>query len=299
VGSYNEDRQSDITFNSIDSTLWFIIGHYVYAIAYNDHDLLEKHKNNIAKSVIWLRYQDPNEDKCLAQQPTTDWQDAFPHKYGRTINTHALYYAALRLVGRRELAEYVKRTINGEEQVYLSLYSKELGYYLPWAWKNHDGDQEKEEWFDSLGNLLAIVTGLATEEIANSILDHIKKEKIDKPFPVKAIWPPIKKGDPEWHSYFEKCDARTPYNYLNGGVWPFVGGFYVVALLKVGRKKEAQKALGDLAKANLQKLKESEFNEWLHGKTGKPKGEPFQGWSAGTYIYAYDCLKQDKILFFE
>jgi len=298
VGSYNEERQSDVTFNTIDSTLWFIIGHYVYALAYDDHDLLEKHKSNIAKGIVWLRYQDPNEDKCLAQQPTMDWQDAFPHKYGRTINTHALYYAALHLVGRHELAEFVKNTMNGQEQAYLSLYSQELGYYLPWAWKDHDGIREQEEWFDSLGNMLAIVTGLADETITENILAYVKKAKVNKPYPVKAIWPPIKKGDPAWRDYFEKCDARSPYNYLNGGVWPFVGGFYVAALVKAGRQKEAEQELVNLAKANLARLDGHEFNEWLHGRTGKPKGEPYQGWSAGTYIYAYECVKQNKVLFF-
>src|SRR3989338_5393516 len=95
VGDYNTDRKSKITFNTIDSTLWSIIGNFIYAKAYNDKTLLEKYQKNIDRAFLWLKYQDPNEDGMLAQQPNTDWQDAFPHKYGRTINTHALYYAAL------------------------------------------------------------------------------------------------------------------------------------------------------------------------------------------------------------
>ena len=42
-----------------------------------------------------------------------------------------------------------------------------------------------------------------------------------------------------------------------------------------------------------------EFNEWLHGKTGQAKGEPYQGWTAGMYIYAYECVKQKKAIYFE
>src|SRR3989344_2286006 len=30
VGSFNIDRQSDVTFNSIDSSLWYLIGHQAY-----------------------------------------------------------------------------------------------------------------------------------------------------------------------------------------------------------------------------------------------------------------------------
>ncbi|MCK5416612.1 hypothetical protein KAI92_04250 [Candidatus Parcubacteria bacterium] len=308
VGSYNLDRRSDKTYNSIDSSLWYIIGHYVYATAYKDNTLLESHKNSIARALIWLKYQDPNEDGLLSQQPTMDWMDAFPHKYGNVINTQALYYGTLKMIGGKKLdnhAEHIKKVINGDIEAYLKLWDKKLGFYLPWNWKNHDGDREQEEWFDSMGNCLAIITGLAKKSQAESIIKHIEKEKINLPFGMKAIWPPIKQSDKEWHSYFSKCDAKTPLEYLNGGIWPFIGGIYVVALIKLKKYEQAEEELERLAKGNMQKLKTRdfkvgyEFNEWLHGKTGKPKGEPYQAWSAGTYIYAYECVKQKKVLFFD
>ena len=299
VGDYNRDRKSKITFNTIDSSLWYIIGNFVYAKAYNDKIFLKKYQKNIDNAFLWLKYQSQNEDTLLTQQPTMDWQDAFPHKYGRTINTHALYYTALNMFGQKKLAERVKKVINGEGKKYLSLYDEKLGYYLPWAWKNHDGQREQEEWFDALGNLLAIVTGLATPKIAKSILKHIEDKKINKPYPCKAIFPPIKIGDKEWHPYFSKCLSKNPYQYSNGGVWPFIGAFYIVALVKIKDYKKAEKELNNLAKANkLGKEREWEFNEWLDGETGEPKGIPEQGWSAGAYIYAFECLKKRKVFFF-
>lgn len=305
VGSYNLDRKSDVTFNSIDSSLWFIISHHVYAAAYKDKTLLDKHKVELAKAFLWLRYQDPNEDKLLAQQPTMDWMDAFPHKYGHVLNTQALYYGVLKLISNKSSAYHNQQVLNGRIEKYLSLYEEKLGYYLPWNWKNHDGDREEERWFDSTGNLLAIITGLATPKITSRILNHIEKEEINRPYPCKAIWPPIRPGDREWHSYFSKCDARTPYHYLNAGVWPFIGGLYVVALVKAKQFRKAEKELENLAEADMKKLQIRdlaygyEFNEWLDGKYGKPKGEPYQGWSAGAYLYAYECLKRKKVLFFK
>ena len=301
VGSYNIERKSEVTFNSIDSTLWYVIGHQVYGRAYQDNSLLTKYRQNIEKALLWLRYQDPNEDKLIVQQPTMDWEDAFPHKYGRVLNTQALHYAALRMWGQEELAEHIRRVVNGEIEEYLALYDKKLGYYLPWAWKNHDGDREQEEWFDTLGNLLAIVTGLATESIAKSILEHIEKNKIHRPYPCRAIDPPLKKGSKEWHSYFEKCDAKEPYVYSNGGVWPFIGGFYVAALVKTGQWEKAEQELELLAQANkLGNKQEWEFHEWLHGKTGKIgfSSAAFQGWSAGTYLFASECVNRKKLLYF-
>ena len=301
VGSYNTDRKSDVTFNSIDSSLWYLIGHQVYAKAYGDQSLLKKYKKNIEKALFWLRCQDPNEDKLLAQQPTMDWQDAFPHKYGHVINTQALYYGALKMYGKAKEAEHLKKVVNGEIEKYLALYDETLGYYLPWNWKNHDGDREQEQWFDTLGNLLAIVTGLATPAIANSILQYIEREGINKPFPCKAIWPPIKPGDKEWHSYFEKCDAREPYAYLNGGIWPFIGGFYIAALVKANQHEKAATELEHLAEANRAGTKiEWEFNEWLHGQTGKPgeNSAPYQAWSAGAYLFAAESVSRKTIPYF-
>lgn len=304
VGSYNLDRKSDVTFNSVDSSLWFIIGNFVYAEKFKDRSLIKKYSKQLIKTLWWLRAQDPDNLGLLAQQPTNDWEDAFPHKYGYTIHCNALFYKSLILMEENAKAANLKKIINGESHAYSSLYNKRLGYYHPWGWKNHDNIREHEEWFDTAGNLLAIITGLATPTIARNILNYIEKNRINKPFPCKSIWPPIKKTDKEWHDYFELCDAREPYHYLNGGIWPFIGGLYIAALVKMKEYKKAGIALEYLAKANLQKLqirdiKEGyEFNEWLDGKTGRPKGEPYQAWSAGAYIYAYECLKQKRILYF-
>jgi len=298
VGSYNLDRKSDVTFNTVDSNLWYIIGLLIYCSTFDDKDFYAKHERHLNLALIWLAYQDPDEVRLIAQQPTMDWMDAFPHKYGYAIHAQSMYYGVLNMVGKHRQARHIKRVINGEIQKYVSLYDNKLGFYYPWAWKNHDDKREHEEWFDTTGNLLAIITGLATPAIAKNILKHIDNEAVARPYPCRVIDHPLKKGDPDWHDYFENCDAREPYHYLNGGVWPFVGGLYIAALVKMKEFDKAEKELEKLAEANLRKLKGYGFNEWLDGITGEPKGEPYQGWSAGTYIYAYHCLKKRKALFF-
>lgn len=304
VGSYNTERQSDVTFNSVDAPLWYIIGTFAYAKVFKNDSILKENRKSLEAALTWLKYQDPNNDLLIVTQPTGDWMDAFPHKYGRVLNNLALYYGALKLMGEGARAEKMKKIINGETQQYLSLYDKKRGYYLPWVWKGHDSIREQEEYFDSAANLTAIITGLATPATAKSILKYIEKEKINRPFPCKVIWPPIKPGDKEWHDYFSNCDAREPYHYLNGGIWPFIGGLYVAALVKAGEFKKAEAELELLSKAVLKKLKIRdlkegyEFNEWLDGQTGEPKGEPYQAWSAGMYLYAYECVKKQKVLYF-
>lgn len=299
VGLYDAGRDSEVTYTTIDSACWFLIGEYVYSLAYNDRTLLKKHHKFINKAFCWLSCQDTGEDQLPEQHPTSDWQDAFPHKYGHTINTQALYYGALKLAGKVKEAEEVKKIVNGLGRKDLLMFDGKKGYYLPWIWKDHAGDREQGNWFDSLGNLLAIVTGLAEPGQAAKILDYIEKKKINRPFPVKAIWPPIYRSSPEWHSYFSKCDAKWPYHYLNAGIWPFIGGFYVASLVKNRQFKKAEIELKNLAKANQLGRKITwEFNEWLDGKKGKPSGGVYQAWSAGAYIFAYISVLHKKVPYF-
>jgi len=96
-------------------------------------------------------------------------------------------------------------------------------------------------------------------------------------------------------SNIEKFQApqwrNPPFRYLNGGIWPFIGGFYVLALLKSGRKQLAKAELSRLAQANKLGLKtEWEFHEWINAKTGKPAGAVGQSWNAATYIMAYKVV---------
>lgn len=284
------ERKPHVDFKTIDSTLWFIIGQHVYRERFLDGGLFRKYSGNVQKAMSWLACQDAGEIGMLVQLPTSDWQDAFPHRYGHTINTQALYYYVLLLEGKTAEAKALKRLVNEDKED--GLWNGK--FYTPYRWKNHGKYKEMGDWFDSLGNLLAIIFGLAGSVRAEKILNYVKAKKINLPFPVKAIYPPIDKKSAEWHNYFEDCDAREPYAYLNGGIWTFIGGFYVLALIKQKRWDEAERELEKLAEANA-KL-DWNFSEWLHGKTEKASKGGNQAWNAGMHILAYESLKEKKIL---
>jgi glycogen debranching enzyme len=288
VDIFVEGRPKNVTFATIDSSLWFILGEFFYKKRFGQA-LWTEHKNNIGKAMKWVEFQDAGEDLLPEQQPTSDWMDCFPHKYGHTINTQALCYAAFLALGRKKDAAAMQKMAD------MLLWDKKLGYFLPWRWKGHDGYVEKEEWFDSLGNMLAIIFGLATEKQAESILDFAEKKGVAKPYPMRNIYPAIKKGAAGWHDYFRSSLAAKPHSYLNGGIWPFVGGFYVCALAEAGRGEAASAVLTSLAEANsLGKRYSWDFNEWLHPVRGTAEGGRHQSWSAGGYLLAYEAVRSGK-----
>ena len=281
------ERKAHVDFASIDSSLWYIIGHYVYSMRYKDNSLFKKYRTSIEKALFWLSCWDMGENGLLEQLPTTDWQDAFPHKYGQTINTQALYYKVLNLAGEVRDSKKLKYMVN--EHKGTKLWNDK--FYVPYRWKNHNKYLEIGDWFDSLGNLLAVIFDLADKTRARKILGYIESKKINKPYPIKAIYPPIKKGSKNWQDYFEDCDAKELYHYLNGGIWTYIGGFYVLSLIKLKKFKKAEQELKKLAEANLK----GDFPEWINPLTKEPHGK-LQAWNAGLYILAYDSLKKKKVL---
>jgi len=75
-----------------------------------------------------------------------------------------------------------------------------------------------------------------------------------------------------------------------------IGGWHALALVKSGKVLSAKKILERLVEANKKgKEREWEFNEWLHGKTGKPKGMVKQAWSAAMFLAAADAVRLGRI----
>ncbi len=242
-------RPKQVTFATIDSTLWYLLGLQFYKKNYNGSKLFANHGKHVKRAFHWLRCQDSGEDFLPEQLPTTDWQDAFPHKYGHTISTIALYYAVLKLYDKKKSMSNVLNAANARAKSKIQMFDYSRGYFHPWQWKNHDGDIEQETWFDTLGNLLAICGGLANQNQTMRILQFIEQKGLNRPFPVRCTYPTIEKSDPEWHSYFSKCLAKRPHWYLNGGIWPYIGGFYVAALVKAGQFEKAEQQRFLLAKS--------------------------------------------------
>ncbi len=98
------------------------------------------------------------------------------------------------------------------------------------------------------------------------------------------MYPPIYPGESDWRPYMAKGRQNYPWQYHNGGIWPYIGGFWV-GLLATIDKKAAKEQLVSLAQANA--LNDWEFNEYLHGQLGTPMGIPHQSWNMAMYLWAY------------
>ena len=115
------------------------------------------------------------------------------------------------------------------------------------------------------------------------------------PYPLRATCSTIGRDDPLWRAYMGRHQQNFAYQYHNGGIWPYIAGFWVMLLAEMGRKELAGKELERYAEAC--KLDNWEFNEWLHGRTGVPRGMPGQSWNAAAFLIAEHALRRPSPLF--
>jgi len=313
----------------VDSNLWYILGHYYHYRHGQDADFLRRVWPSLEKALLWLRYQDSNECGLLEIHEAMDWADLFPNRYN-VLYDNVLYYAVWKAMGRlagalglpvaedyARTAGDIRRKINillwvgpeepkdwdwvrreRQEWLYpLRRVETELvvrPFYLPYM-----GFRDYADRFDTLGNLLAILFGVADARKAGLILDYIHATGLNEPYPVRALYPVIHPGDKDWREYFRVRNLNLPHHYHNGGAWPFIGGFYVAALVQAGRLAEARCQLDRLAQMNRQGVRQEwEFNEWFHGQSGRAMGFAGQSWSAAMYLYAVDAVERGQVRVF-
>jgi len=281
-----------------DTTPLFILILGIYRKTTGETDFLE---DALCKAMTWMEYQSPADRFLVSQLPTSDWRDEqWVLGYGLYVNT--IVYSYLRLYGQHDRANHFEHdmdrfTIQGEVQhrhVHEGLVLPHKPYFATWAYKIFS-----DERFDLLGNSLAILSGLASPSRAKSMVSWIDDETealrdqgllaLDLP---PNYFPYIKPEDTDWRPRYKLYNL--PGEYHNGGIWPFVCGFYVAAIVATDRFRLAEKklmSLTELVRQTREAKVEFGFNEWFRAQDGTPRGVDWQSWSAAMYLYAAICVE--------
>jgi hypothetical protein len=170
-----------------------------------------------------------------------------------------------------------------------------------WVYKIHANGR-----FDLLGNSLAILFGLADPHKANEIIAWVETacEKMKASGDLACDLPPclipyIRPQDEDWRPRYQQFNL--PGEYHNGGIWPFISGFYIAALVAAGQTELAMQkftALSELVQAAHSNQWIYGFNEWFRAQDGKACGQDWQTWSAAMYLYAAACVEENRVPFF-
>src|SRR5689334_22461808 len=274
----------------IDATLWWLI-----ALAELEHiqpeaGLFRRFRTRVGRALTWLECQQHPHLQLLSQNEASDWADIMPRS-GYVLYTNALWYYVKRLYRRpgievtlhhcnhlffpfaRDVPEYRRLRLLAD---FPRSRARSRELYLSYVNFSFFGDEG-----DVFGNVLAVLLGLANERRARGVVAALAKAQVGSPWPARATCIPIKENSREWRAYMGRHSQNLEYQYHNGGCWPLIGGFWVMALARFGSRRAAYQTLVDLAQANAHN--NWQFNEWFHGRTGAARGMPQQTWSAAAY----------------
>ena len=291
-------READFWYvGCIDATLWYLIAVAHLEALGAPRGLARAHAGRTARALDWLAAHEHPSLKLLQQNEASDWADIMPRS-GFVLYTNALWHHVKRLYrlpgaeatrasfnalfhpfsmratqSRRAhlLAEYPRRRAR-DQRLYLSFVN--LAVF---------GDEG-----DVLGNLLAVLLGLADTRARDRTMRALAAARAHCEFPLRAVVRPIRASDALWRAYMARHRQNLAWQYHNGGIWPMVGGFWVMALVACGKLGAARRELVKLAHSCA--LGNWRFTEWLHGRTLATRGMAGQSWSAAGCLLAFASL---------
>lgn len=299
IPKYVDPQGQDADFwylGCIDATLWWLIA--VDHVRRHGAVGRDRWADGVARGLNWLLAQEHQHFRLLQQNEASDWADIMPRS-GYVLYTNALWFDVKRRFAldhsdathhhfnhlfnpfQSDLNEYHRARLL---QHYARRGRSDLNLYLSFvnlASAGHEGDV--------LGNLLAIQCGLADEAMSHKITHEIAAAHASESYPVRVVLRPLSEEDSQWRLYMGRHQQNLEHQYHNGGIWPFVGGFWVMALAKLGMRTLGWAELVKLAHANA--LDNWRFTEWFHGRTLEPRGMAGQSWNAATFLLARRALQ--------
>jgi hypothetical protein len=155
--------------------------------------------------------------------------------------------------------------------------------------------------FFALGNLMAIITFLASESESQQIMDLIEQRWHDLIgyMPMKICFPALE--GKAWEIVTGADPKNIAWSYHNGGSWPVLLWLLAAAAQKTGRIELAHKAI-ELAES---RLKQDRWPEYYDGKSGRLIGKEarkYQTWTIAGLLVAKEIMIDPdhlKLLSFE
>ncbi len=238
-----DDYTGEPSYNTVDASLWFIHTVYAYLQATNDRqtfsDTLLPACNAIADGYAkGTRYgirMDSADGLITQGDPSTQltWMDAkcegiaFTPRDGKPVEINALWYHALMLLRRKDLAARVKESF------------RKAFWISPF--------RGLADVLNSNGRDTAIRPNqIFAVSLPHSPLDLDEQQAVVAVVQRELLTPyglrTLARGNPHYRPRMEGGPYQRDEAYHNGTVWPWLIGPFLEAYLKVNRNSEAARA---------------------------------------------------------
>lgn len=296
-----DGRDADFWYlGCIDATLWWLIA--VDHVQRHGQVAPTRWRDGVGRAITWLLAQEHQRFRLLQQNEASDWADIMPRS-GYVLYTNALWLEVKRRYAlddeqathhhfnhlfdphpndlpeyhRARLLQHHARRGRRDPDLYLS--------FVNLAFAGNEGDV--------FGNLLAILCGAASESKGHAIVKTLTAAAVAQPYPVRVVLHPLSREHELWRRYMVRHQQNLVHQYHNGGIWPFVGGFWIMALARLGLRDRAWQQLGELARTNA--AGQWRFTEWFHGRSLAAQGMAGQSWNAAAFLLAWRALQPARL----
>jgi glycogen debranching enzyme len=204
----------------------------------------------------------------------------------------------LNVIYRYRVEEYGEEALNQ-----FNIYSDSIPFYRLAKWlpeaggymAGNLGPSQMDVRFFTLGNLMSIVSALATERQSHKILNLIELRWTDLvgQMPMKLCYPALE--DAEWRIVTGADPKNRPWSYHNGGSWPVLLWMLTAAAKKMNRGELAHHAIAVAER----RLVEDQFPEYYDGPDGRLIGKEarrYQTWTIAGYLLAKELLAHPEHL---
>ena len=201
-----------------------------------------------------------------------------------------------------EMYRYEVEGYGGQTKNAFNIYPETIPDWL-FEWVPHKGGYfagnlgpaRMDFRFFSSGNLLSIVSSLASEEQGQAIMQLLSERWDDLigEMPIKVCYPAI--SGIEWKIQTGADPKNIPWSYHNAAGWPFLLWIMTAAGLKAGHPEIAREAL-EIAE---QRIEKDRWPEYYDGKTNRMIGKEarlFQTWTFAGYLAARKLLEDPGLL---
>ncbi len=306
------------TTGRVDAGLWFAICCVEYWRTTGDDDFLHTMVDPLERLRGLLGAWEFNTRGLLYVPPTGDWADEYVQ------SGYVLYDQLLYLQAQRGIA-VVHRELHGSEDHALEERVSRLKHLLRANYWFGDASEPPDDvyhrilyekghaaadhcrgkhWmpffsplgygsrFDAMANALVSLLRVSDDERERAVDAFVADQLVqDDVMLLPAFDPVITPRDEYWDDLqmsFSYTFKNEPYEYHNGGLWPFVTAFYAASLAQRGELELARRYRDGIHAAN-RRPRDGEpwsFSEYLNGKTHEPGGTYPMGWSAAAAVIA-------------
>ncbi|MEJ2309306.1 MAG: glycoside hydrolase 100 family protein [Gammaproteobacteria bacterium] len=202
-----------------------------------------------------------------------------------------LDFEHLNQIYRYKVEEYGRGVLN-EFNIYPESIPDWIKHWMPLQggyFTGNLGPGRMDFRYFAQGNLLAVLTSLASKEQAQSLMNLLDERWDDLigMMPCTLCYPALR--DREWYLVTGADPKNTPWSYHNGGHWPFLLWLLAAAAIRSGREEIAHRALAVAG----ERIHGQDWPEYYDGQDGRFIGKEartYQTWTIAGIAAAHALL---------